>query len=141
MKKLISIISCFVLLVSFCGCSLVDNSTQGKVYAVSGDFDFEAYSVKVAENGELLPGYDMSSIVSEMDADVPYNDDFMIKLEGTVYGNPTYAIYSEELENYYENAESLTIPEAEGTKIVKIRVTWGDEDKNASYDYFFKLIR
>ncbi len=140
MKKLISVLLSVILILSLAGCSLISDETKGKVLIQSGGVDFECYAVKTSENGELIPGYDMSEVVNEMNCDVPYNDDLTVKLEGERYGDVKYSLYSESLECDYENADSLTLPESVGNKIVKISVTWGSSEKNAGYDCFFRLV-
>ncbi len=142
MKKLLSVLFITLLCLSFSGCSLVGlGKTSGKVYAISGGVEFECYGVKISENGELLPGYDIAEVVSGADCTVPYNDDLTIKLEGKRYGEVEYSLYSEEFECDYENSSLLSLPESDETKIVRIRVTWGTAEENEGYDYFFKLER
>ncbi len=142
MKKLLSILLITLLCVSFSGCSLVGlDNTSGKVCAISGGVEFECYSVKISENGELLPGYDMSEVVGEIDDSVPYNDDLTVKLEGERYGEIEYSLYSADLECDYENSSVLSLPESGEDKIVRIRVSWGTAEENVGYDYFFKLTR
>lgn len=142
MKKLLSVLLITLLCFSLGGCSIVGlGKTSGKVYAISGNVEFECYGVKISENGELLPGYDMAEVIGEADCTVPYNDDLTVKLEGERYGEIEYSLYSEEFECDYENSTVLSLPETGENKIVRIRVTWGTAEENEGYDYFFKLER
>ncbi|MDO4458987.1 MAG: hypothetical protein Q4C42_02725 [Clostridia bacterium] len=148
MKKLISVMFILIFAFSLCGCSVVEKftgggKTVGAVEVVSGGISFETYEVKTADYGKksAVYDYDVDYVKNSLNVTVPYNQDFVIQLEGERTGNVSYSLYDENFAPYYENNSFMTLPSSSGNWICKVSVNWGDENEFSSYDYFFRLTR
>lgn len=70
---------------------------------------------------------------------ITYHSDFRLLFDQGMWGQPTYRVYNEDLEEIYANSEVLNIPEQPGTYTVFVDAMWGSEHSYNGEQYYFLL--
>ena len=96
------------------------------------------YQDGLAADMERLLPQDVADLLTP----VPYSDDFRIAIVGEGHSEPRYWLYIQDAtawkEVYYNSYSFDKLTEA-GEYILRIELSWGNDDQNVGFQYFFKL--
>lgn len=123
-----------------CSCSLFD--PQGRVRIVSGNKTYKPvtyfqYSLRagLAADGRLRQP---AEVADELDAFV-LSEDYEIVIRGNRYYPPEYLLVSLPEGAYVDSGPAFVRPQDPGTYVLRILASWGNDKRNAGYQYFFKF--
>ena len=75
---------------------------------------------------------------------IRYSEDFDIKTDGNPKGELSYTTFLETFDEAYMGSSSLAselvIPKEPGIYIIRVQVSWGEDNNSTAYDYVFKLL-
>ena len=165
LRKILGCLFAFALIIILCACSHEQPASPSQTVVVPTASPIVEGSVTIISGGEkLIPFKSWShanysneagpvvacaiqiqerGIEEELET-IRYAGDFDIKIDGSPKGGPSYTTFRETFEEPYTDSSGLSrelvIPKEPGTYIVRVQVSWGEDDNSTAYDYVFKLL-
>lgn len=140
MRKTVCLMLLLFVTFVVCSCGLI--SPKGSVIIISDGHKYVPVenwiyelSNNTAADGLRRRPEEMSPELSE----IVFADDFKIVIKGRNYSAPEYLIYSLSKNETVYRGQDFKKPTESGKYIVCIEIGWGNSERYAGYQYFFKI--